>query len=156
MLVFPCFQCGHAIRVIEVGTDTEHMIGAKSEKWPDKFQCPICDGSVTAVLEMDLTPFMQRSFQIHDLEPLEAYLAFDGMGMPEEASSNPGSVEEALKSGVVKVRCEPALGTTRTVITSIECSNGKTLYLGASPLGAVVYRTKNKHSYVHNAVAKEQ
>jgi hypothetical protein len=86
--------------------------------------------------------------ELHDLIPIEAFAAFNGMGFPSEQKCSLTTVRELFSEHPVrKVNGSDVEGQERAVIDSIELWDGTVLHLGASPAGAVVYRVARPPNY---------
>jgi hypothetical protein len=84
-----------------------------------------------------------------DLTTKEAFIAFSGVGLPEEQECGASVVRNLiLEQGVKDVTTRHIANTKRCLLERITLNDGTELYLGASSLGACVYRIKKASSYV--------
>lgn len=114
------------------------LVGPQGEWWPDCFPCPNCRqlSSVENAIGTDALAVLD----LYDLTPEEAYKAFNGLGLPQEQECGPLAVRLAFQQPIKTIRARLVRGTNRSVIDSIEFEDGSSMYFGASPFGAIVYR----------------
>lgn len=142
-MVIVCLTCRQAIRVMGDPTEGQFLIGDKSEFWPDRYPCFNCSGKARGYHEPELEPEVIHSLQFHNLSPIEAFMAFEGLGIPEEQNCVEEVVHGLLTGHAVKkVEGRQHPYQTRFYIDSIEFDNGVVMYLSASPQGACVYRVR--------------
>ncbi len=147
MIVILCPRCLFAMRIIGKPEEVDMLVGSRSDYWPDKYTCPRCDGSARGVLEIEIDSKAMSKLDLVDLTPEEAFAALNGLGIPTEHKCFLEVVQALLKYPIKNVKGEDVPGTTRSVIHSIELVDGTKIYLGSSPLGAVVYRITPPFSY---------
>lgn len=145
MIVVVCANCRTAVR-IQGGEEEEmeNLVGQRSEWYPDKFPCPSCDAKATVHTAVDAE--VMNVLDIHDLTPAEAFVAFNGMGLPEEQECGPTAVNKAFSQPVKKINAKLIKGSNRSVLESIEFEDGTRLFLASSPYGATVYRISKPRS----------
>jgi hypothetical protein len=137
------------ITVVDVD-EAESLIGPKSEWYPDKYPCPTC-GERCAFSTRKLD---ERRTQ-HFLNPMEAFVAFSGAGLPSEDECSSARVRGLLETKRVKsVVTRHIRGTSRCTLDCIELEDGTKLYLGASTHGACVYRVQSPHIYAEGTDEK--
>lgn len=148
MIVF-CDQCFTAVRVDDHGG----LTGVDSEYWPDKYTCCVCDGHARGMLEEEIPSYLLQKMHVRDMTDTELYAALNGMGPPEDMCCKALSVKELLlQHKVVDVKGFEPSGTERFIIDHLVLDNGDRIYLGASPLGAVVYRISRKVNYTQRVL----
>lgn len=153
MILIVCIPCKLAIRVlpsvIDRSDQLETLVGRQSDFWPDKFECPQCQGTMRGMLEAQADVNALKLMRLKDLTPHEAFAAFNGLGFPDEQNCTLEALHELLREQPVrKLHGENVAGSTRSIIECIELWDGSKIYLGASPEGAVVYRTTTPVSAV--------
>jgi hypothetical protein len=135
-LIVHCQGCGALYRCFG---DTG-LVGEGSSWWPTDYVCPMCQGNAVGMHEEDLPRAMQTAL-IKDLLPEELFAALHGMGMPEDRHATADSVKDMLLTKkITSVLLTDVKNTERCVIDKVVFEDGTKLYLGASTLGAVVYR----------------
>jgi len=141
MILILCPSCAMAVRT--AGDDAEDLLGKESPYYPDKYPCPRC-GAMAKLMDKH-----GGVMDVRDLQPAEAYAAFNGLGLPEERDCGEVAVKQLL-SGARVVRVHTRyVHSGRCCLDRIEIEGGATVHLGSSSLGAVVYRISSPHSYVH-------
>jgi hypothetical protein len=152
MYIYPCMSCGLALRCLDSDDEADMLIGTRSEYWGKPYECIRCGSSRAPWLEHEAPPLLLKALQVRDLTAQELFAAIEGLGLPEEAECTAESVHDAVNSGVCSVDVYDVPNTGRSIINSITCLDGRTLFLGAAPGGAVVYRVKRASSYVNSAL----
>jgi hypothetical protein len=134
----------------------DHLFGEKSDWYPDKFPCPWvnCDGK--GELLTSIQPEALAALSVHELTPQEAYVAFNGLGLPEEQDCGPTAVQVAFNKLVKKVNVALLKGTNRSIVNWIEFEDGTRLFLGATAAGAIVYRIAKPRSFTQEALDATQ
>lgn len=143
MLFVPCEHCFSAVRVLDVDTD---LVGAGSEFWPDKYTCVVCTAPCRAYAESEVSATTLLRMKVHDLTSAEYLNALAGNGLPHEMQCDVPTVQELFQKPVRAVALEPVPGTTRSILQALEFADGTLMYLGSSPLGAVIYRITRQPS----------
>lgn len=141
-----CSNCDSGLRVVGDAAEIKSLVSDRSDH--PCFYCG-CPCTVGAFADNDLL----RVKNIRTVSPMEAHLAFEGMGLPSERECAAEIVETLLQSKQIKhakVRSIPNTG--RSVIDSIGFEDGTVMYLGASTHGALVYRIRRPHTYKENAL----
>jgi hypothetical protein len=139
MIIVHCPRCAHNYRLLQ----DEHLVGSKSEFWPDKYKCPRCEGPCSGRREGENA----AGIEITDIEPTELYAAMHGLGLPGEMVCDGDTVKELLRGGVESVVGFGIPDTTRFVIEYIVTKGGTRIFLGSCPHGAVVYRIARHPQY---------
>ena len=130
--------------------EADYLVGPSSEWYPDRYPCwnDECTGLATFLQNIDVDAL--RRLSVRDLNPQEAFLALNKMGMPEERDCTAAAVQLVFKESPVKhVNARQLQDSHRSVVDHIELDNGVKVYLAASPDGAIVYRISKPHSYTH-------
>lgn len=113
-------------------------MGPNSEWWPASYPCPKCR-SLAHTIEA-VGPDALAALDVYDLNPQEAYSAFNGLGLPQERECGPTAVRLAFQNPIKFIKARLIKGSNRSVLDSIEFADGSVMYFGASPYGAIVYR----------------
>ena len=138
-----CFGCGLHCVPFGASEQLEALFGdTPKEGWP----CPRCNHPLRRYEDQ----LAEGIFPQHtvELEAEELYAAFLGQGLPEETAISEESIKAALSLPIKSVDVSPVKGTTRMVLRSITFENNTAIFLGAGPLGAVVYRIRPPFSYL--------
>jgi len=151
MILIVCTPCNLALRVMGNPIELDQLVGRESPFWPSSFPCPRCEKKAHGLLEVEADPNALRVMELLDLTPQEAFIAFSGMGLPNERSCGRAQIEELFKTPVRRVVGQ-ATQTDRFILEHIEFWDGTKLYLGAAPGGAVVYRIAAPPSYAKEAL----
>jgi hypothetical protein len=78
---------------------------------------------------------------VHQLTPQEAFSALHGVGLPAERDCGEEVVRTLLLSQrVVKAEVRQVRNSNRAIVHSLTFEDGRRLYLGSSPEGAIAYR----------------
>lgn len=152
MIFIACLKCSSATRVAGDMEGSENLVGPGSDWWPSSFPCRKagCDGKAQVLESVD--PEALAQFDIVELTPQEAFVAFHGLGVPEEQECGVLAVEQIFQKPIKRVRAWNIKGAGRSVIDFIEFDDGTRMYLGASTYGATVYRIAKVHSYTESAL----
>ena len=99
--------------------------------------CPWCHG------------IMRQSKRTGSNDPVvsvrTAYEALSGLGWPEEQVCSPTQMKKLLVGKkITAVEVEVGTKPSRSILHSITLEDGRTLYLGSSPLGAVAYKVTHE------------
>lgn len=143
MIYVPCRACRKGLR-ISPGSEgeAEHLFGPTSEYYPDKYPCPHCGMPCT------LSTLPVEGVVMLDVSPVEAFVAFHGIGLPDEHDCGTTAVEAALLGKRIKrVETRHINNSHRCAIDHVEFEDGSKMYFGASMLGATVYRISHPASY---------
>jgi len=141
MIVVVCSNasCGAAFRVMGDPVEVNHLVGASSSFWPNRYTCPSCEAAATGVLESDID--VRTLPSLRDLEAQELFQALNGMGLPEEQDCTIESVTKVLlDQRIVKVIGHSIEGTRRYCLEHVEFDDGRRLYFAAGSHGATAYR----------------
>lgn len=146
MMLLVCMNsgCSSAFRILGEPIEIETLVGSRSDFWPDKYKCPVCDRRAIFFMENNIPDELVARLavtQIRVLEPQEMFRAQHGLGLPEEQNCTREAVEEALKQNPIRRIGGHAIGGSPTFcLEFLELWNGVKMYFGASSHGAVVYR----------------
>ena len=125
-----------------------YLVGDECRWHPDQYPMPLRDryelGSVAEAADASAL----GNVELRELSAEEAFVAFSGLGLPEERDCRPCAVRQQFESAVRCVEAEPLPGTNRTLIRSIVFDEGSELFLGAAPEGAIAYRLSKRHRAV--------
>ena len=147
MITIACTSCRHALRVIGDADETDVLVGTRSDGWPN-FKCFRCNADAIGVLTPEVSEAAEHTLLIHILTPQQAFAALNGMGLPEEATCCKEVIVPMFEACGIKVKGRQLPQTTRFVVHELEFPDGRTLYLGSSVAGPMVYRITEKYSYV--------
>lgn len=145
MILIICIPCSLAIRVIGELEEVYVNVGPKSDFWPDKFQCPVCEGKAKGILEVEADATALAQLKVSDLTVQEAFIAFHGMGLPTEKDCSKSRVDDLFSTPIRRVKGMDRSG--RFLLEYIEFWDGTRMYLGACPDGAIVYKISAPPSY---------
>lgn len=147
MIIIACATCSSALRVVGDFDEVQYLLGPQSDWYPDKYPCwKDCGGFAEYMQSIESAALGVLDLQ--DLTPHEAFVAFHGMGVPNERECSPSAVQEAFRSSPVKkVHARMIKGSHRSCVDLIELENGMKIFLGSSAHGAVVYRIAAPHLY---------
>ena len=148
MITIACTTCSHALRVIGEAHEVDALVGAGSDQWPDKFTCFRCGEPALGVLTPEVSALADRALLLHLVNPQQAFAALHGMGLPSEATCCKEVIEPMFEACGIKVKGRQLPSTTRYVVHELTFPDGRTVYLGSSVAGPMVYRITEKHSYV--------
>lgn len=149
MITIACLTCYMALRLSGEHDEVDHLVGTKSEWYPNRYPCPRsgCGGVMTITDAVDAQ--VLTMLEIHDLNPQEVFQALQGMGLPAERACTEGVVRAALTGrSITSMDLQPLRNTMRSVLHSFTLDDGTRVYLGSSPYGAVVYRVAPPRSVV--------
>lgn len=136
-----CNTCGLAIQVN--GSDQRIKDLLSREIWGSMFPCPRC-GVGQAIRDTELPLELEAAWV--ELTPDEYFRALHGFGLPDEINCPPEVIQSLLLgNSVVGVGVELA-PKQRTVLNTLELSNGLTLHLGVSTNGPVVFKITRRAS----------
>lgn len=138
MILVACLPCGLVLRIIGDPQELQ-LVGPGSDFWPNAFPCPYCEKNAIGMKETEADPNALSALKVIDLTPQDAFIAFNGMGLPREQKCTKEHVEQLFQMPVRRVRGHQT-STDRFLLERIEFWDGTMLYLGASPEGAIVYR----------------
>jgi len=149
MILIVCQPCSLCIRVMGDPKEISHLVGEKSDFWPDKYLCPRCDQACHGVAEIDAAPSVYSVLALVDVNAQEAFAALHGMGLPEEGDCRKDVLEELLREQPFRrLGGRDVPHTRRCLVDWLELWDGTKLYLAAGADGAVVYRIARPTSYV--------
>jgi hypothetical protein len=149
-MYFICDDLHFALRVVGDPEEIESLLGEGS---PQKNAvCPECPSTRRKVLQkgvfMDSELLTKVAPVLRELSPIEAHLALEGLGFPEERQCAAEIVRQVMRMPVKSVQARDIRGTSRTVIDSITYEDGTTLFMSGSGWGALVYRIRKPKPYV--------
>lgn len=155
MILVVCLPCAFAIRVMPVRIsdmqsvqELDQLVGQRSEYWPDRYTCPLCDKPARGILERTADPRALQLMTVRDLTPQEAFAAFNGVGLPDEQKCSLETVQALLTEHPIrKVVGSNIPGSERTLIEQLELWDGSRVYFGSGGDGAVIYRVVRPSSY---------
>jgi hypothetical protein len=138
-MIFLACKCGLVLRVSGNPDEVHMLLGPGSDLHPDRYPCPEsghCMVYSEAIPNGDL-----RAARVVDVTPQEAFAALHGAGLPSERDCGETAVRALLLEGkIAKVDVQQLRGTNRSVVRSLQFEDGRRLYLGSGPEGAVAYR----------------
>lgn len=151
-MLVPCLNCNAVVRVIDDAETIATLVGKKSEFWPDKYICVICERRCEAISESEAEPDALRRLKVRDLNAQEYYAALHGLGTPDEMVCDGATVTELLAKKIVRIGGRDIPNTGRFLLETIEVEGGVKLYFGAGAQGAVVYRIVRPVSYTQKVL----
>lgn len=141
MITLACVACRLALRAMGDITEMDYLIGERCEWFPDRYPCPRSGCGARMTLTDVLGSEDLASLEVRDLNPQEVFQALQGMGLPEERQCDVAATREALRGQrIISIDMQGLPDTSRTLVYSLLLDSGYRIYLGASPLGVVVYR----------------
>ncbi len=141
MILIVCSACRLALRTSGDPSEVDYLVGTQCEWYPNKYPCPMEDCPGPMVITDTIASIDIEHIDIRELTPQETFQALCGMGLPNEKVCTADYLREVLsKQQVASVQARDIVNTSRCVLDSITLGNGYRIYLGASPMGAVVYR----------------
>ena len=141
MILIACTVCRLAIRAQGNPEEMDHLVGQRSDWYPDKYPCPRSECTGLMVIADAVEPESLGYLEIHDLSPQESFQAFMGLGLPEEKDCNVSLVRQLMRgSKIISLDLHGLPGTQRSILHSLLLESGVRVYLGTSPQGVVVYR----------------
>lgn len=144
-MFYVCSCLRFAIRVVGNPEERELLLGPGTPH--EHPVCPECGGALEAAPFIDAELLLRVQNVLRELSPMEAHLAFEQMGFPEERSCGEDTVRAVLNQKVVGVRAREIRGTGRTVLDSLTMEDGTTVFLSGSGWGALVYRVRKPRPY---------
>lgn len=162
MMLVVCLPCSLAVRIMPAVVadaasvqELEQLVGRRSDLWPDRYACPRCGNSARGMLEQEADSRVLALLTVQDLNPQEAFAAFNGCGFPDEQCCSLETVQALLvETPVRKVIGTNVTGSERTIIDALELWDGTKVYFGAGAEGAVIYRITRPISYTTKALAE--
>lgn len=145
-MFYVCSCLRFAIRVMGGVEDRDTLLGTCTPHAHPT--CPECGGPLVAAAFVDAALLSRVQHVLRELSPMEAHLAFEKMGFPEERSCGEDTVRAVLCQKVTSVHVHEIRGTGRTVLESLTMEDGTTVFLSGSGWGALVYRVRKPHPYV--------
>lgn len=141
-----CANCRTAVRVLS----PEGNILEGSQWFPNKYPCPKCSADSQVIEERLIPADILPLITFIDLTSLEAFVAYSGVGLPKEKEFTGEAIQQLLRETPIRrvVGEDVKGGSGRFILEYLELWDGTQLYFGASPAGAVIYRIKNRGSYV--------
>ena len=153
MIYIVCLTCKSALRIMGDSREIEHLVGRICEWYPSSYPCwtDNCVGRAQFLERIDAD--VVRRIEVRDLTPQEAFLALNGMGMPDEKDCSAAAVKQVFESSPVKyVDAVQIRDSHRSIVNYIEMENGTRIYLASGPEGAIVYRISRPHSYTQEVL----
>jgi hypothetical protein len=150
MIIVACLPCGLVLRVMGDPQELQ-LVGPESTFWPNSFPCPRCEKNSIGMMETEADPNALSALEVVDLTPQEAFIAFNGLGLPKEQNCTAERVEELFGTPVRHIKGHQT-NTNRFILEHIEFWDGTKLYLGAAPSGAIVYRIAPPSCYTKEAL----
>jgi len=144
-----CDSCPAGLRVVGEAEEIRSLISGR-----EKYSCYSCGDTVS------LAPFADndvlRIKDVRTVSPMEAHLALEGLGLPEERECAAEIVASLLiHQKIKKVTTRSVPNTGRSVLEAIEFEDGTTMFLGSSAHGALVYRIRRPFKYTERALGNE-
>lgn len=137
----PCKK--FAVRVVGDPAEIEDLLGENS---PNRdMPCPECKDRLYYVASMGPEVLEELREVLRELTPMEAHLALNGVGFPEERDCVAEIVRAVMRQSIRSVDVKTIRGTTKCEISSITMEDGTTVFLGG---GAIVYRIRKPHPFV--------
>jgi len=122
------------------------MFGA-DESWKGGLVCPRCSMWNILVGEA-VTPKASLGVLFKELTVMEAYAAFQGMGLPEELDCSPKVVRALFTEKRIKhVALRGIEGTARSTLETITLEDDTVIYLTCGGAGVTIYRIRRPHKY---------
>jgi len=152
MIYFVC-TCGLCLQVIGEELESQCLVGTASDFYPDRYPCPAenCGEKMVYAAVLDKAAPMT----VVNLSANEAFSAFMGLGLPQERDCGVTAVMQLFeKQRVVKVDATQVPGANRCVLHSLLFDDGRRLWLGSCPEGAVVYRLAMPREYYAEVTAR--
>lgn len=146
MILIVCNKCSCGLQVVGEPSEVDHLVGIRSGFWPDKYTCFRCSGTAAGYLTAEVSQAALSVLDVKRVTSAEAFIALNGLGIPEERTCCEEVLLPLLRQCGVRVVGKPA-GGTYYVIDELVLPDGTRVCLGASPKGAVVYRIVKPHSY---------
>ena len=154
MIYIVCKSCPGTLRV-SPGADAEggvqNLLVDMPEWHPDEYPCPFCGGHGEFVEAIDSA--VLRTRDVHDVTPLEAFVALNGAGLPEEKDCGTTAVEQVFLKKVKSVATRLIHNSKRCAIDYIEFEDGTRAYFGASSHGAIIYRISRPGHYAERVTS---
>ena len=142
-MILSCTRCQRVYRSVGDPQQDEQLLGEKSDWWPDKYVCPVCDGVMFARKEADVMAEVLASPTLQHFPVEELYAAMSGLGLPEQRLTGPQSVRAVLEGKRIRsVSVQPAGTSSRSVLDRIVLDDGTVIYLASGSYGATVYRIR--------------
>ena len=139
-------SCGAVVRVSGQLQDVARVLGPGSSFYPNRYSCPRCQKNQAVYVEKPGPEMLMGELGVYLFElPLDDALRLHmGLGLPDECHVDEAAVAAALQSGVAGWELETDDQSGRPYVKTLQVSDGRTLYFGAGPLGAVIYRIARK------------
>lgn len=147
MITLTCLHCHLALRTTGELQELDYLIGPRSEWFPNRYPCPRSGCNSQMIFSEALDSKILAALEIHDLSPQEVFQALNGMGLPNEKKCDLATVLEALNGQkIVGIDASEIRNAGRTVVRSITLEDGKRIYFGSAPQGAIIYRVAPSRS----------
>lgn len=148
-----CKHCFRALRVLGDDAAVETLLGEKSFCASVNYPCPDCAQPMRTFREEDIDPDEHFTLRIVDVTPEEAFVAFNGLGLPSEQACSLQALRSLfVRQPVLQVHGRELQGTGRCCLDCIEFSDGSKVYFGASPQGAIAYRIAPPPAYAEKVL----
>lgn len=147
MIFFVC-DCGFALRTVGDPVEVDYLVGTKCEWYPDTYKCPLdgCGGRMqfADVVESESL----AKLRVADVTPQEAFIAFQGLGLPAERDCGMTAVRELLiGQRIVAADLQQVRGANRTIVHSLKLEDGRRLFLASGTEGSTAYRISDMSRY---------
>lgn len=137
-----CNNCKLGLRITDAQEEIQSMLVGR-----DHIPCPECQCPCTTAPFVDNAVLQEK--RVRSVTAMEAFLAIEGQGFPEERECAAEIVEKVLLEQRIKeVKVHSVPNTGRSVIELLTLEDGTVIYFGSSVHGALVYRIRRPHSYV--------
>lgn len=155
MIVVTCLSCALAVRVLpdvsagaQAVAEVDWLVGKGSDFWPNRYPCPRCGQHASGLAESAVDPRALALLEVRDLTAQEAFVAFHGLGFPEERACSVEVLQELLTTQpVVRVVGSNITGAQTVHVDALELRDGTRVHLGAGASGAVVFRIVRPAAY---------
>lgn len=147
MIIITCTHCRSAIEVTGDPHEISCLLGEHSDFWPDHYLCFRCGEPAEYSLLAEVSSLALATLNIVRLTAQEAFAALNGLGLPEERTCCSEVVLPYFEQVGIKVKGNQPRGQTFFRVEELTFPDGTTMFLAPSPMGAVIYRVRKKHSY---------
>jgi hypothetical protein len=134
---YRCSKCEHSF-LLSTEDPYIHLLKSKNMNCPD---WQTCKGKLKErSLDSKNLPsgYIPRARRISGLDLYQASL---GIGLPGERKCSPSALKKLLLGAVIKdIHLEKAGDPNKALLVSISLDNGKTIHVGVSTKGPIVYK----------------
>jgi hypothetical protein len=147
-MYFICPELHFALRA--VGGDANEVAALLGPTSPQaNAACPECHKPLKQGVFIDASLLARVTPVLREVTPLEAHLALEGLGFPDERDCAEEIVRGVLLGKSIRsVQAHGIRGTHRTVIDSITFEDGTTMFFSGSQWGALVYRLRKPNPFL--------